>query len=101
MAHNPFEPTVGGLQVPPPYAFTGLKVFGFPMIADIRPLQSLCDSFLAIAPGSTGIAFEPIPELGPLVPAGGAIVTMQAIDYGSLNATTAPWDDFGGAPQKE
>lgn len=101
MAHDPFEPTVGGLQVPPPFAFTGLKVFGFPLLADIAPLKALCDDFLAIAPASAHITFEPIPATTGGLPRNVALVTMQAIDYVSINSTTAPWDDFGGAPQKE
>jgi hypothetical protein len=101
MAHDPYEPTVGGLQVPPPFAFTGLKVFGFPLLADIAPLRALCDDFLAIAPASANITFEPIPATTPGLPPNVALVTMQAIDYTSINSTTAPWDDFGGAPQQE
>jgi hypothetical protein len=101
MTHDPFEPTIAGLQVPPPYVFTGLKAFGFPMLADLKTLQDLCDEYLAIAPPSAGIKFEPIQATGLGPQSNVGVVTMQAIDYQSLIATTAPWDDFGGAPQKE
>jgi hypothetical protein len=102
MSHQPYEPTIGGLQVPPPYEFTGLTVFGFPLVADLQPLQDLCDAFLSMAPASTGITFEPIPAGGSsLLTPNVGIVTMQAIEYTSLHATTPPWDDFDGASQRE
>ncbi len=96
MAHVPFEPSIAGSQAPPPYDCTGVKAFGFPLLADAQPLQDLCDQFLGIAPLSAGISFEPI-----LVAPNTCAVVMQALDYESLKAMTPPWDDLGGAPQRE
>ena len=96
MSHAPFESTIAGTQFPPPYLFPGLKAFGFPLLADLAPLQDLCNRFLAIAPASAGISFEPI-----AVAPNAAVVVLQVLDYPSLTATTPPWDGFGGAPQQE
>lgn len=96
MNHTPFEPTIAGTQFPPPYSFTGLKAFGFPLLADLAPLQDLCDRHLAIAPAGAGISFEPI-----AIALNTAVVVLQVLDYPSLTATTPPWNDFGGAPQRE
>ena len=96
MNHTPFESTIAGTQFPPPYAFPGLKAFGFPLLADLAALQDLCNRCLAIAPVGAGISFEPI-----AVAPGAAVVVLQVLDYPLLMATTPPWDSFGGAPQRE
>jgi hypothetical protein len=96
MAHIPFEPTIAGAQAPPPYECTGVKAFGFPLLADALPLQDLCDQFLSIDPPSAGISFEPI-----LVAPNTCSVTLEALDYQSLRPTTPPWSDLGGTSQQE
>ena len=96
MAHIPFEPTIAGAQAPPPYDCTGVKAFGFPLVADAAPLQALCDEFLSIAPPSAGISFEPI-QVAPNT----CWVTMEVLDYQFLTPTTPPWGDLGGTPQRE
>ena len=98
MAHIPFEPTIAGAQAPPPYECTGVKAFGFPLLADARPLRYLCNQFLSIDPPSAGISFEPI-TLAPYTDT--CSVTLEALDYQSLTATTPPWSDLGGASQHE
>jgi hypothetical protein len=96
MAHIPFEPTIAGSQAPPPYECTGVKAFGFPLLADAPPLQALCDQFLSIAPPSAGISFEPI-QVAPNT----CSITLEALDYESLRPTTSPWVDLGETPQRE
>jgi hypothetical protein len=100
MAHNPFEPTIAGAQALPPYVCTGVRTFGFPLLADALPLQALCDQFLNIAPPTAGISFEPIPA-NPIFGPNACFVLVEALDYQSLKATTPPWDDLGEAPQQE
>lgn len=93
--HLPFEPTVAGAQAPPPYECRGVKVFGFPLLADAAPLRDLCDRYLSMA-ASAGITFEPV-LVGPNV----CTVMLEALDYMSLEVTTPPWNDFGEIPQQE
>jgi len=101
MAHNPFEPTIAGAQALPPYVCTGVRTFGFPLLADALPLQALCDQFLNIAPAGEGISFEPIPADPILYGPDACFVLLEALDYQSLKATTPPWDHLGEAPQQE
>ena len=96
MAHIPYEATIAGTQALPPYQCTGVKVFVFPLLADIAPLQTLCDKFLNIAPSAAGITFEAIPSAPNT-----CTVIIEAIDYTSLTAPTPPWNDFGETPQRE
>jgi hypothetical protein len=96
MPHVPFEPSIAGAQAPPPYACTGVKAFGIPLLADAAPLQALCNHFLSIAPPSAGISFEPI-QVAPDT----CSVTLEALDYTSLMPTTQPWSDLGGVSQHE
>ena len=96
MAHVPYEATIAGTQGPPPYECTGVKAFGFPLLADAAPLQTLCNQFLNIAPNAAGITFEPI-----LSAPNTSTVIIEAIDYASLRAPTPPWNGLGEAPQRE
>src|SRR5881394_2628271 len=96
MAHTPFEPSIAGAQGPPPYDSPGVRVFGFPLLADAPPLYNLCNQLLNIAPTSTGISFEPI-----LVSPNTCIVTIEALDYPSLLPTASPWSDLGAIQQQE
>jgi hypothetical protein len=96
MAHIPYEATIAGTQGPPPYECTGVKVFTFPLLADVAPLQTLCNQFLNIAPSPAGITFEPIPSAPNT-----CTVMIEALDYQSLKARTPPWNDLGEAPQHE
>lgn len=96
MAHTPYEATIAGTQGPPPYECTGVKVFAFPLLADIGPLQTLCHQFLNIAPGAAGITFEPIPSA-----LNTCTVMIEAIDYQSLRAPTPPWNELGETAQHE
>jgi hypothetical protein len=96
MAHIPYEATIAGTQGPPPYQCTGVKLFAFPLLADIAPLQTLCDQFLNIAPNRAGITFEPIPSAPNT-----CTVMIEALDYRSLKAPTPPWNDLGEVSQHE
>jgi hypothetical protein len=96
MAHIPYEATIAGTQAPPAYKCTGVKVFAFPLLADLASLQTLCDRFLNIAPSAAGITFEAIPSA-----LNSGTVMLEVIDYGSLKAPTPPWNGLGEAPQRE
>src|SRR5262245_18440168 len=98
MDHFPLEPTTEGMQAPPPYDFPEIKLFGFPLVAELDALQDVCDRYLGIAPASTGITFELIHATALQQRVG--IVMLQAVDYPSMTATKEPCSDFGGFPQQ-
>src|SRR5215471_15636534 len=96
--HTPFEPSIAGTQAPPPYICEGVSGFGFPLQADVRVLQPLLDNFLNIAPPEAGISFEPI-VVNPALNI--CMVTLEALDYGSLVTAASPWSDLGEVSQQE
>jgi len=96
--HTPFEPSIAGTQAPPPYICEGVTGFGFPLQADARVLQGLCDRFLNIAPPEKGISFEPV-VVNPALNI--CMVTLEALDYDSLVTAASPWSELGEVAQQE
>ena len=96
MAHVPFEPTIAGGQALPPYVATGVRLFGFPLVADAQHARDVCNKVIGIAPANTGISFEPV-LTGPNI----CSVILEVLDYPSLSAPTPPWNDLGGVAQQE
>jgi uncharacterized protein with NAD-binding domain and iron-sulfur cluster len=67
----------GDEEMPLPYAFAGLTIRSFPLVADVAKLQAMCDRYLNIAP----------PEMLEFRPLGG-LVFMQVATYASLASTS-------------
>ena len=86
MARLPYEPTIAGMQAPPPYDATDVRLFGFPLVAGLPQIRTLCRQFL----NSGGDTFEPVSNT----------VTVEVLDYGGLRARTPPWDVYT-IPQQE
>ncbi len=88
----------GDQQIPGPYEFKDVRLWGFPLEASFQSLKTLVDRFLNIAPPEV-LGFEYRPweflrtDLG--------LAYMMVLDYRYMASQTSPWSEQGYLTQHE
>jgi hypothetical protein len=84
-------------QMPPPYRFQDVTIWGFPVLADLRKVQETVDRFL----GSAGDSLEVLQGAAGTPAAGATIVYVLLLDYGKMSCIDPPESTWGYTSQKE
>lgn len=88
-------------QLPPPYAFQGVRAWSFPLLAEFEKIQNVVTKYLGdTANGLGGVSFDPLRGSGD---ANGlrSLVYMMVLDYKRMACINPPDCDAGYYTQKE